>query len=426
LNNAKKILFALESFFPKHRAGTEVYVLNLCQYLVANDWKVAVLISDLYEKKYVFEGIPVYSFIIPEKPDVKELNGIIEPHGIQGFLNKVLEINPSIVHFHSFGRAINSFHLKRVKELGFKTVFTAHLGGLFCVKGTYLLFNNEVCNGEVQLNRCMACYLHDQSYPKIISKVASTLINISIKTPIKHLLPPTWNLFIHKKSELNRLSIYADSIIALAPWIKKVFDQNGIYNVTLVQQGIQVNGSKPSINPKNKGINLIFVGRIHWTKGLHLLLQALENIPRHTLHLTIVGIPQEPEFREIIYKKASRLCNVSWKENLNRLEVQEEIANADILVLPSISNEMAPLVILEAFDCGKPVIGSSYPAIVDMIIEDVNGLIFENNNVKSLTQCLNRLVNEPDLLPRLISNIHKPRTLDEVSSEMIDIYKSIL
>jgi len=425
LNNSKKILFALEGFFPEHRAGTEIYVLNLCRYLIEKEWEVAVLISAFIEKKYVFEGIPVFTFAIPENPDVRELNGLIEPHGLQGFLKKVLEINPSIIHFHSFGRAINSFHLQKVKELGYKAVFTAHLGSLFCVKGSYLLFNKEICNGKVQLNRCMACYLHDKGYSKSKSYAASYLINILFKTQLKRLLPPSWNLIICRQSELERLSIYADTIIAIAPWIKKVFSQNGIQKVALVEQGIQIIGQQSVVNTQHIGYNLIFVGRLNQLKGLQLLLQALVNLPRQIFHLTIIGIINEPEFREVLYEKAHSLGNVTWLENLNRLQVLDEIAKADVLVLPSISNEMAPLVILEAFDCGKPVIGSTYPAIADIVTDGFNGLLFENNNSQSLQNVLQRLIDEPDLLVHLQKNVIAPRNFKEVGKDMEKIYVNI-
>lgn len=110
----RSILFTLESFFPYNRAGTEVYVLNLCRYFQNRNWHVEVLIATTeHHKDYYYEGIPVRTFAIPKMPNSKELNGIIQPQGIEGFIERVIEINPDIVHFHSFGRAINGYHLKK-------------------------------------------------------------------------------------------------------------------------------------------------------------------------------------------------------------------------------------------------------------------------------------------------------------------------
>jgi hypothetical protein len=76
----KHILFTLESFFPAHRAGTEVYVLNLCHYFKSKGWAVSVLITTIEDAKdYEYEGIPVYTFTIPKKPNAKQLNNIIKP-----------------------------------------------------------------------------------------------------------------------------------------------------------------------------------------------------------------------------------------------------------------------------------------------------------------------------------------------------------
>ena len=122
-----KILFTLESFFPSHRAGTEVYVLNLCKYFKTKGYDVSVLITSSEGlEDYFFEGIPIYVFDIPKNAVSEELNGLIPPRGIEAFKVKLIELKPDILHFHSFGRAINSFHLKIAKELGLKP-FSPHI-----------------------------------------------------------------------------------------------------------------------------------------------------------------------------------------------------------------------------------------------------------------------------------------------------------
>jgi hypothetical protein len=78
-----RITFVLESFFPSHRGGTEVYVLNLCRYFKSKEWEVSVLIATTEDTTdYNYEDIPIYTFNIPKKSNSKELNGLIKPRGV--------------------------------------------------------------------------------------------------------------------------------------------------------------------------------------------------------------------------------------------------------------------------------------------------------------------------------------------------------
>ena len=117
LEQKNTILFALEGFFPTHKAGTEIYVLNLSKYLLEKGWSVYVIKpTTAAETNYMYENINVLTFPVPKLPDVRELNGLKSPSGIKYFIEIVQKIKPDIVHFHSLGRAITGSHLEAVKK----------------------------------------------------------------------------------------------------------------------------------------------------------------------------------------------------------------------------------------------------------------------------------------------------------------------
>ena len=127
----KHIIFILENFYPHHRAGTETYVLNLAKGLLKQNWKVSVIIAAVGKKsfQYKFEDIQVFALSVPEKVSTKELNGLQVPSNINEFKQKIAEIKPDIIHFHSFSRSFTHFHLKEAYNFGAKVFFTAHLVG---------------------------------------------------------------------------------------------------------------------------------------------------------------------------------------------------------------------------------------------------------------------------------------------------------
>ncbi|MDF1551071.1 MAG: glycosyltransferase, partial [Bacteroidales bacterium] len=133
----------------------------------------------------------------------------------------------------------------------------------------------------------------------------------------------------------------------------------------------------------------------------------------------------EMEYYQSIKRRFHEMAFTNWFENLNQQQVSEKLNEADVLVLPSIRNEAAPLVILEAFAKKIPVIGSDYIAIKEMVQHNINGLIFKNGDAQSLKEQLRRLINEPDLLQKLSDNIKPVRTFKEVATAHDKVYKGL-
>lgn len=73
------------------------------------------------------------------------------------------------------------------------------------------------------------------------------------------------------------------------------------------------------------------------------------------------------------------------KKNINFLGYKSNshdyINACDLFVLPSISNEDMPLVLLTALELGKPIIASNFAGISQVITSEVNGMLIDINNV---------------------------------------------
>jgi GT2 family glycosyltransferase len=97
--------------------------------------------------------------------------------------------------------------------------------------------------------------------------------------------------------------------------------------------------------------------------------------------------------------------------------VAAALAEIDVLVLPSIWPENSPLVIREAFLAGVPAVAARIGGIPEAVTDGVNGLLFDPGSAADLGRALSRLLNEPDLLPRLQRGIPVVRTLaDDVAT----------
>jgi glycosyltransferase involved in cell wall biosynthesis len=113
------------------------------------------------------------------------------------------------------------------------------------------------------------------------------------------------------------------------------------------------------------GLGLLFVGRLTREKGVPLLLDAWRQAGAPFGTLTFVG--DGPE-RLRVQAATRRDVGVRWLGQLSEREVSAALAQSAALVVPSTAPEGLPLVVLEAFSHGRPVLatsGGSLSATVD-------------------------------------------------------------
>ncbi len=424
-----KILFGISSFYPENRAGTETYVLNLAKELSLRKYDISVIFPAVGKKivKYVYEGIKVFTFQVPSKLSTKELNGLDKISGFDEFIKILNDIKPDVFHLHSLSRSFHAEHIKSAKQKGIKTVFTGHLGSTFCINDDIQLFQKKICNAFVNKNRCLACFIKkNKNYSIFLSKILSFVINLIIKTSLKYKFPE-FNIVKYKLIQHQLLKKYSDSNIAIATWLKQAYINNNFNEISQVNQGINSNFLGSKKQPKNcVPYNLIFIGRAHPDKGIHLILESLKDF-KNSFNLTVITIPfrDEKRYYDKIKYDYESLGYKNWFENISQDEVSEQLNISDILILPS-KYEAAPLVILEAFAKKIPVIASNIIAIKDIIKHNFNGLIFQNGNVKSLIKQLQKIIEEPGLIKRFSDNIKNPRTYKDVCGDMCNIYNKLL
>src|SRR3954471_17609754 len=135
----------------------------------------------------------------------------------------------------------------------------------------------------------------------------------------------------------------------------------------------------------------IFIGRLAAYKGLDVLLRALERVPE--LRLDIVGAgPEGPRLRTLAQALAVT-DRVRWYGEYPDEDLPRRMADADFLVLPSVTvEEMFGLVVLEAMAAGRPVITTAVPSAVrEVNVPGVTGLEVPLRDVPALARALETL-----------------------------------
>ncbi len=193
-----------------------------------------------------------------------------------------------------------------------------------------------------------------------------------------------------------------------------------------IQNGINLNQFKTYPNErigwKNKyglleeRVTLLFAGRIIPRKGLHLLLEALQQLDEEIsdrVQLVISGgadffkndpTPYVCEVKDKILELRSKMHIVELGYTPHK-EVHELFAVADIFLFTSIEPEGSPLSLIEALASGLPVITSGIGGISEIVDHGVTGFILDTPlQASQLKDGIFRMVNDTQLRMELKEN----------------------
>lgn len=136
-------------------------------------------------------------------------------------------------------------------------------------------------------------------------------------------------------------------------------------------------------------LRILTVGRFHWQKGYHYLLDALKNLKNRNVpfNLTLIAEGELPE--ELLFQlhDLNLTQEVNWIKGLPYHEVEVHMLKHDVLVLPSIEEGIAN-VVLEAMQLGLPVVSTDCGGMNEVILNGDNGFIVPVRNPQALAEAI--------------------------------------
>jgi glycogen synthase len=165
-----------------------------------------------------------------------------------------------------------------------------------------------------------------------------------------------------------------------------------------------------SLYPLSGGTDLLFLGRVEQRKGVHLLIEAYARICRQVTPplLRLVGAPYGTQSNGVAYgDHISRLILnvprngvVEWIRGIPHASVIDFLRRSSIAVFPSLWENLS-YACLEAMASGCAVVAADCGGFPEMIVHGETGLLFEPNDVESLTDALLYLVSQPGTVKKL-------------------------
>ena len=180
----------------------------------------------------------------------------------------------------------------------------------------------------------------------------------------------------------------------------------GVKNTIIMDNGVEApNGISYVAEPPDGVVRFFFVGLHSKEKGFDVLLGACRYLRCNKIkfELHTLGQWHSEEFRQEMLRfiDTADLTDVFNFHGLQQGEEKWSIySQCQVLALPSLT-EGQPLVILEAFGCGIPVVATRVGGIPDIVEDGVNGLLVKPGAAAELAKALERLAQDCELRQRM-------------------------
>lgn len=124
-------------------------------------------------------------------------------------------------------------------------------------------------------------------------------------------------------------------------------------------------------------LNMVFLGRIDPAKNLEMLLRVLTQLDSVPFKLVIAG-EGSPEYVSKLKTESIKIREITWIGNVEGEEKYKLLAESDVLVLPSHTENFGNVVI-EALSQGTPVMLSSNVGTKDYVIQHNLGWVISGD-----------------------------------------------
>lgn len=304
----------------------------------------------------------------------------------------------TIIHFHSWTKALSSSLFAVTCKLKFSIVITSHEYFTVCPNGGLFDFKHKkICTRSPLSYSCLKSNCDVRSYPQKIWRFIRQII-------FRHVFLQN-NIYIIFISNLTEKIILSH----IGQHIKKY------YRLT---NPIELNQHKPV--PISENDTYLFIGRLSEEKGAELFCKAMTE-------LGLKGCVLGQGYQMNILK--DKYPTVKFSGWVTGEEKERLIRKGKALVFPSLWYEGAPLTIMEMKSFAIPCIVPDNCAASEEITNNKTGLIFQSGNYESLKNAIKKYesLNIQTFQDNIISSFSaKNYSIQNHIKGLLQIYNNIL
>ena len=167
-----------------------------------------------------------------------------------------------------------------------------------------------------------------------------------------------------------------------------------------------------------------FIGRLSEQKGLVYLIEAIKLLDKEEIHLFIVG---DGDLKDELLQKVQEL---GIAEKITFLGYREDttaiINSCDFMAMPSLY-EGLPLTLIEYFQNGKTLVGTTIPGIKEVVTQEESGLLVKPGDASGLAKEILRLSADAELRSKLeeqAKKIYKEKfSYSNFKTKYLEVYR---
>lgn len=284
----------------------------------------------------------------------------------------IREFKPDVVHVHNFFPLISPSVFYACRAQGVPVIFTLHNYRIVCPTAL-LMHDGSVTERSLREGPWWA--LKHRVYRG--SLVGTFFLCLMI--------------WLHQR--LGTWSNGVDRFIVLSEFARARFELAGLPAGKLAVKPNFVDIDAP---PEQNRSGLLFVGRLSPEKGLQVLLSAFQIACDDGMAPGAVRLAGEGPLAELV-----RQSDLTWFGALPSDQVRVRMRSASALLLPSVCYEGLPLVLVEAYASGLPVIASRIGALAELVEDGVTGLLFEPGSAEDLADKMRWAIDHPEEMARM-------------------------
>lgn len=307
----------------------------------------------------------------------------------------------TVVHVHTWTKALSPFALDTVTRLGFPLVVTLHDFFIACPNGGFFVHRTkEICRRVPLSSSCWRCSCDRRNYRhKLWRNFRTVLQNRLLRVPEKV------SVFI---------GVSAFSLNLLRRYLPEPTPTRIVRNPidSPLEPRVRVTENR----------DFLFIGRFEAEKGVELFAEAVR----------LSGVPATFIGDGALAPRIRQLCpEANFTGWLGATEIRDHIRRARALVFPSLWYETLGLVVIEAAAMGVPAIVASGCAATDHIRDGVNGLHFTHGSAESLGRQMAVIARNDGLANHLSQAAHEwywrdPWTTAHHVSALLEIYRELV
>jgi glycosyltransferase involved in cell wall biosynthesis len=432
-----KIVLPVHHFPPRYSAGAELYTLRLARWLQEHEHHVEVICieaidqGDPDELRAVedrYEGVVVWRLHFNLAHATDRRWSYDNPLLGAWFAEYLRRTPPDLAHFQA-GYLIGVAPLIAASQAGVPIVLTLHDYWFLCPRITLQRGNGALCM-EVPANPagCAWCtHLESRRY-RLPDRwtggglgKAAVWLNLIADTPV----------FADRRARLLSALALPDAVIAPSRFLAERFAP------FVAPERLQISPIGLDLTPfqeqqrlpRDGVVRIGFIGQIAPHKGVHLLVKAFRRLKPcgqpAELHI-YGGLDTRPDYVAQLRRLAGDDRRIHFHGRFENQRAAAILAGLDVAVVPSVWYENSPLAIMEAQAAGTPVVTAALGGMGELVRDGVDGLHFAPVDTVDLARQLQRLIDEPDLLPRLRAGITMPRGIDDEMCQLMDIYHALV